>query len=88
LTWELIHQIWLERNITKHDSLGCSEVRRKEKLIEIIQGESNCMKHAVYNELEIQKENLVNLPVENLKMIQQNLRSAKADERIRNSNKL
>jgi hypothetical protein len=40
LTWDLIHHIWLERNNTEHDSAGCPKLRSKDKLIEIIQGES------------------------------------------------
>jgi hypothetical protein len=88
LTWELIHQLWLERNNTEHGLLGCPEIRKKEKLIEIIQGESEKMQYAIYTASETMKENLVQLPVENLKMIQENLRSAKANERSRKRNNM
>jgi hypothetical protein len=88
LTWEVIHQLWLERNNSEHDSLGCPEVRCKEKLIEIIQGESIRMNYQIYSETDTMQENLEQLPVENLKMIQQKLKSAKADERIRKRNNM
>jgi hypothetical protein len=63
-------------------------VKHKEKLIEIIQGESNIMQHAIYSATETRKENLVHLQVENLKMMKDNLKNAKADKRINNSRKL
>jgi hypothetical protein len=85
LTWELIHQIWLERNNTEHDLAGNPEIRSKEKLIEIIQGESQKIDFNIYPASEITKENLVILPVENLKMIKENLKNARAYKRITNS---
>jgi hypothetical protein len=88
LTWELIHQIWLERNIIEHDSAGNPEIRSKAKLIEIIQGESQKMDFNLYPESDITHDNLVCLPVENLKMIQQNLKNARAYKRIKISDKL
>jgi hypothetical protein len=88
LTWELIHQIWIERNNMEHDSVGCPETRRKEKLIEIIQGESIQMNYEIYPEQETTTESLGLLPEDNLKMIKQNLKNAKADKRIRNSKQL
>jgi hypothetical protein len=81
----LIHHIWLEQNNTEHDSAGCPELRRKEKLIETIQGESKQLDFNIYTEHETTKENLVLLPVDNLKMITIYLKNAKADKRIQNS---
>jgi hypothetical protein len=88
LTWELIHQIWIERNNMEHDSAGCPETRRKEKLIEIIQGESIQMNYEIYPEQETTTESLGLLPEDNLKMIKQNLKNAKSDKRIGCSKKL
>jgi hypothetical protein len=88
LTWDLIHQIWIERNNSEHDSAGCPEIRKKEKLIETIQGESYRMQYAIYSELETGTEKLIQLPEDNLKMIKQNLKNAKAYTRSRVIDKL
>jgi hypothetical protein len=88
LTWELIHHIWLERNNTEHDSAGCPKIRRKEKLIETIRGESEKMNFEIYTEEEISKEKLLSLPVENLNMLKINLKNVRSDKRSKNSENL
>jgi hypothetical protein len=37
LSWAFAYDIWTERNIIEHDSLGCPETQKKEKIIEHIQ---------------------------------------------------
>jgi hypothetical protein len=81
LTWELIHNLWLKRKETEHDALGHPEQRKKEKIIEIIRGESIRMDYEVYSKVELENEALGNLPIENLHMINQNLKEAKSNKR-------
>jgi hypothetical protein len=81
LTWEFIHSMWLERNSCEHDLQGEPEKRKKEKLIEVIIGESEIMKYQEYPKEELDKENLLQLPKENLQMIENNLKNAKKSKR-------
>jgi hypothetical protein len=46
------------------------------------------MDFIIYSENDITTDNLAILPVENLKMIQQNLKNARACKRIKNIEKL
>jgi hypothetical protein len=81
LTWELIHNLWLKRNEIEHDVKGHPEQRKKDKIIEIVRGESIRMDYEVYSKEELENETLGNLPIENLNMIKQNLKDAKSNKR-------
>jgi hypothetical protein len=81
LTWEIIHKLWLKRNVIEHDVKGHPEQRKKDKIIEIIRGESIRMDYVVYSKLELENEALSKLPIENLHMINHNLKDAKINER-------
>jgi hypothetical protein len=81
LTWEFIHSMWLERNSCEHDLQGEPEKRKKEKLIEVIIGESEIMEYQDYPKEELDKEKLLQLPKENLQMIENNLKNAKKSKR-------
>jgi hypothetical protein len=78
LNWEFVFNIWLERNKSEHDERGNPKLRRKEKLIKKIQGESAIMNFSVYKENEMTSEELIKLPIENLIMIESNLKNAKS----------
>jgi hypothetical protein len=88
LTWEFIHSMWLERNNCEHDLQGTPELRKKEKLIEIIMGESEIMEYQDYPKDEINMELLIQLPKENLQMIEYNLKNAKRSRRRKSKNML
>jgi hypothetical protein len=81
LTWEFLHEIWLERNKCEHDIDGDPTIRAKEKLIEIIKGESELLNYATYQRDEVELEVLINMPIENLQMLINNLKNAKEQQR-------
>jgi hypothetical protein len=86
LTWEFIHSMWLERNNCEHDMLGNLEIRKKEKLIEFIVGESRNMDYQEYPQEEIDKELLLQLPKENLQLIEITLKNARKSKRKKYTN--
>jgi hypothetical protein len=43
-----MHNMWLEWNTCEHDLRGTPELRKKEKLIEILIGESEIMEYQEY----------------------------------------
>jgi hypothetical protein len=81
MNWEFIHDIWLIRNKTEHDEDGCPEKRAKEKLVEIIAGESIKENYVTYSEDEVEIGVLMNLPIDNLVMIERNIKNAKLHKR-------
>jgi hypothetical protein len=63
-------------------------LRKKEKLIEIIMGESEIMEYQEYSKDEIKMELLIQLPKENLRMIENNLKNVKRSGRRKSKNML
>jgi uncharacterized protein YejL (UPF0352 family) len=88
LTWNFIHEVWLERNKCEHDTDGDPEKRKKEKLAETIQGESELLKYSVYAKSEVGLEILLNMPTNNLVMLVYNLKNAKESKRNEKLNML
>jgi hypothetical protein len=86
LTWNYIYDVWTERNKCEHDEDGSPDLRRKEKLIETIQGISLQMNYQVYTNDELEYETLITLPVENLVMIETNLKNARESKKNRKVN--
>jgi RNase H-fold protein (predicted Holliday junction resolvase) len=77
--------MWLERENCEYDLQGKPEMRKKEKLIEIIIGESYTMEYQEYPKEELKKEFLEQLPKENLQMIEYSLKNAKTGRRRSNN---
>jgi hypothetical protein len=88
LTWEYIYQCWVERNKKEHEDIGEKGIRKKEKIVEIILGESGQMEEEVYKENELVYENLIKLPIENLQMIEINLKNVRKRRRKGRTNML
>jgi hypothetical protein len=84
LNWDFVYQMWVERNRIEHDMNGDPELRKKEKLIEIIQGEYNLLNLDIYQVDEMTSEQLQSLPIDNLTMIETNIKNAKLSKRKRN----
>jgi hypothetical protein len=80
-TWEFVSKMWRERNKVEHDEEGEPEVRKKEKVIEIIKGISEMTHYPIYSEDEINSDTLLSLPLDNLKMIEINLKNARERKR-------
>jgi hypothetical protein len=86
LTWDLIYNIWLLRNKCEHDHNGDPEKRKKEKLIEVIQGESAIMNYEIYSLEELETDELLGSPIENLEMLVANLKNEKERQRKEKNN--
>jgi hypothetical protein len=80
-TWDYIYANWKERNEREHENLTNPVGRQKEKLIEMIQGESQLSNYVLYNQEEVENETLEIMPVENLKMLLNNIKNAKTRRR-------
>jgi hypothetical protein len=84
LNWDFLFNMWIERNKIEHDSDGDPELRKKEKIIEIIQGESKMLPHSLYSPAELTMEHLIALPKDNLVMVEHNIKNAKISNRKKN----
>jgi Zn finger protein HypA/HybF involved in hydrogenase expression len=81
LTWEFVHDCWLTRNKLEHDTDGDPETRKKEKVIEIILGESENTNYETYKKMELENDTLIRLPLENLQMLEINIKNEKKRRR-------
>jgi hypothetical protein len=80
-TWEFVSKMWRERNKVEHDEEGEPAVRKEEKVIEIIKGISKMTNHPIYREDEMNADDLLSLPLDNLQMIEINLKNARERKR-------
>jgi hypothetical protein len=83
MTWDCIYNCWLTRNEVEHDNNGDSEFRKKEKIIEKIIGESEKTKYRVYSKSELERDKLLQSPLENLQMIITNIKNEKESRKKR-----
>jgi hypothetical protein len=65
------------KNTIEHDEDGSLEIRAKEKLVEIIVGESMITNYLTYSEEVVEIEVLMNLPIDNLVMIEKKYKKCK-----------
>jgi hypothetical protein len=72
-TWEFIYEIWIVRNKIEHDKEGKPEIRKREKLVEIIVGKSEIINYDTYSKKDVEMGVLTALLVENLQMIEKNI---------------
>jgi hypothetical protein len=84
LNWDFVYDMWIERNKIEHDTNGDPELRKKEKIIEIIQGEFHLANNVNYTLEVLTSEKLISLPMENLVMIEHNIKNAKNSKRKEN----
>jgi hypothetical protein len=81
LNWNYVHDCWKQRNIIEHDAEGSPETRKKEKIVEHLLGISEKMNYKVYKKVDMTNEVLMQLPIENLIMIEINLKNDKNKSR-------
>jgi hypothetical protein len=77
VTWENMYNTWHERNSKEHDKNGAPETRKKEKVIEHITGISKKMEYHLYKENELDDTTLLVLPIENLQIMELNLKDVR-----------
>jgi hypothetical protein len=78
LTCEFIYNSWIERNNSDHDTEGDLVIRKKQKIIEIIIGESEKLdKSEGFKKEDLERVRLMQLPIENLQRIELNQKNAK-----------
>jgi hypothetical protein len=83
LNWDLVQNLWFERNKIEHDSEGNPDLRVRENLIEYIQGESALMNYTLYKVEDMITEALITLPVKILLMIEATIKKCKSTKRKR-----
>jgi hypothetical protein len=76
-----VYSCWTHRNKIEHDEDGSPETQKKEKIIEHLLGISKNMQYEVYKKVEMKQEVLMKLPIENLIMIEINLKNEKNKSR-------
>jgi hypothetical protein len=70
----------------EHNTNGDPDTRKKEKLIEIIQDEAKNWKHGMYDEKELQTEKLLKLPTKNIKMLLENIKKSRRNDKTKQNN--
>jgi hypothetical protein len=74
LTWEFVYDMWVERNKGEYDEKGNPTNRLKEKIIEIVRGESKKQNYAIYSEQQVEIDKLMEISIDNLNMMRMNLK--------------
>jgi hypothetical protein len=77
LNWKFVHNCWIYRNTIEHDTDRSPKTQKKEKIIEHILRISEKRDYKVYRKIEMKNEVLMKLPMENLIMIEINIKNDK-----------